>query len=76
MQRRTVTFQEDIFRWIQKVRAAFIADGPHDDMSFTTAVNMLVLGGLLASDKFLDEDWQMIAEFLNDEGESLDLAGC
>ena len=43
-----------------------------DDISFTTAVNMVLLGGLGGARKFEKEDWQNIKNFLNDQKIRLD----
>ena len=44
MPRRTVTVEDVLYRELQKMRAKFMEDGIVDDMSFTTAVNMVLLG--------------------------------
>ncbi|MGB6837277.1 MAG: hypothetical protein WBF66_06200 [Dehalococcoidia bacterium] len=44
-----------------------------DDMSLTTAVNLVLLGGLIATDRFTDEDWQTLGHYLSERGPSLEL---
>lgn len=68
--RRTVTFPKPIYDGIQKIRATFLVDG--EDISFTTAVNMILLGGLRGAGKFDKEDWEIIASFLRDQKVKLD----
>ncbi len=55
------------------MRAKFIEEGVLDDMSLTTAVNAVLLGGLIATDKFSESDWTIIRDFLFERGPSLEL---
>lgn len=71
MQRRTITIDDHLYAQIQKMRAGFLADGL--DVSFTTAANMILFGGLLAADRFTEEDWGWIRDFLRHRGPSLEL---
>lgn len=71
--RRTVTIEDGLYREIQKLRAKFLEDGLVDDMSFTTAVNLVLYGGLLAVDRFTEDDWAMISAALQALLESLEL---
>jgi len=73
MQRRTITIHDALYREIQKLRAKFLDDGLVDDMSFTTAVNLVLYGGLLAVDRFTEEDWGKISGALEALLESLEL---
>lgn len=73
IQRRTVTIDDVLYRELQKLRAKFIEDGIVDDMSFTTAVNMVLLGGFIATDGFTEEHWRLIREFLMERGSDLEL---
>jgi len=73
MPRRTVTLEDSIYRELQKMRAKFIEGGIVDDMSFTTAVNLVLFGGFIATDRFSDEDWALIRQFLTERGSSLEM---
>lgn len=78
MARRTITLDDFIYRELQKLRAAFIrGEGPDepgmDEMSLTTAVNLVLLGGLIATDRFTDEDWQTLFDYLGQRGPALEL---
>lgn len=67
-ERKTITFDEHIYEQIKKVQAEFIASADDfDDMSFTSAVNMLVLGGLVfAPEDEQHEEWATVRDFLQD----------
>lgn len=73
MPRRTVTIDGVLFRELQGMRAKFIEEGVLDDMSLTTVVNAVLLGGLIATDKFSEGDWTLIRDFLFGRGPSLEL---
>lgn len=73
MPRRTVTIDETLYRELQAMRAKFMEEGVLDDMSLTSAVNMVLLGGLIATDKFSDDDWALIRAFLFERGPGLEL---
>lgn len=73
MPRRTVTIEDVLYRELQKIRAKFMEDGIVDDMSFTTAVNMVLVGGMIATDRFTDDDWAIIRGFLLEVGPGLEL---
>ncbi len=73
MQRRTITIDDVLYRELQKMRAKFMEDGIVDDMSFTTAVNMVLLGGFIATDRFTDEHWALVHDFLFERGPDLEL---
>ena len=72
MSRRTVTIDDVLYRGLQKMRAQFIEADIVDDMSFTTAVNVVLLGGFIATDRFTDEDWGLIHDFLLERGSALE----
>jgi len=44
-----------------------------EDWSFTTIVNMVILGGLIGPERLKKKDWEIIRGFLLDEKLSLDL---
>lgn len=69
--RRTVTINDTLYNEVQKVRASFIKTG--QEMSFTTAINMVLLGGLVGTSKFTPEEWSIVADFLKEESTSLEL---
>ena len=71
MQRRTITVDPISYVQIQKMRAGLLTDGL--DVSFTLAANLVLYGGLIATDKFTDEDWRMIQYFLKHRGPALEL---
>lgn len=72
-ERKTVTFDETIYEAVKDIRAEFIkGGGDFDDMSFTTAVNMLVLGGILFAPDSDDEQWSDVRAFLEDRAFELD----
>jgi hypothetical protein len=73
MPRRTVTIHDMLYRELQRIRAKFMEEGIVDDMSFTTAVNIVLLGGMIATDRFTDEDWEGIRDFLFHLGPGLEL---
>ena len=73
MHRRTVTIDDVLYRQLQKMRADFVESGIVDEMSFTTALNMVLLGGFIATDKFTDENWELIRGFLLERGPTLEL---
>ncbi len=75
MPRRTVTIDETLYHELQTMRAKFMEEGVLDDMSFTSAVNVVLLGGLIATDKFSESDWAIIRDFLFERGPVLELDG-
>ncbi len=73
MQRKTITIHDEIYRELQKIRASFIESDIVPDMSFTTAVNMVLLGGIVATDRFTDDDWGVLSKFLQEQRATLEL---
>ena len=73
MNRRTITIDDSIYRALQKMRAEFIQSEIVDDLSFTAAVNLVLLGGLIAADRFLEDDWALLRSYLEEKRESLKL---
>lgn len=68
MQRKTISFDDRIYKRIKEIQGEFIESaGDFDDMSFTTAVNMLVLGGLIFAPEGKDERWEAITDFLKEK---------
>lgn len=73
MYRKTISFDEEIYKRIKEIQGEFIESaGEFDDMSFTTAVNMLVLGGLVFAPDKEDERWDVITDFLEERIFDLD----
>ncbi len=72
MVRKTVTIHDKIYDSIQKIRAKLIEARVVDDLSFTSAINMVLLAGIIATKYFDDNAWKTIADFLNKEKEKLD----
>jgi hypothetical protein len=74
MKRITITINDTIWSGMQKIRGALIADEENfiEDMSITTAINMLILAGIIGADVFRKEHWETIADFLRSEGKRLD----
>lgn len=75
-EQKTVTFDDYVYQEIKKLQSSFIRHpGDYDDITFTTTVNMLVLGGLVfAPSDPGDEEWERILNFLEDKGSDLDQA--
>ena len=59
--RKTITLDSNLYNTIQKIRAGLISNGL--DMSFTTTVNVVLISGIVGSEKFDDEIWKEIAQF-------------
>lgn len=72
MGRMTVTLDDDIMKALRKIQGKFIADSG-EEWSFTTIVNMVLLGGLLGSDRFSKKVWRTILDFLEQQKLNLDL---
>jgi len=71
--RRTITIEDFIHQVIQGVRGRII-ESTHKDFSYTTTVNMILLGGLIGVSKFDNKDWEIIRSFLEDKETELELA--
>lgn len=72
MGRMTITLNNILEKSLRQIQGTFIHDF-EKDWSFTTIVNMVILGGLIGAKKFKDEDWKIIHNFLEEEKLSLDL---
>ena len=72
MARVTITLNDDIMKALRKIQGQFIA-GSGDEWSFTTIVNMVLVGGLIGSKRFKSKDWTNIFDFLEDQKLDLDL---
>lgn len=73
--RKTVTINDALYNVIQAIRGKFIGDRIFEDMSFSTALNMILLGGIAGCDDFDEETWKTIRSFLAEEKEKIDLEG-
>lgn len=73
MARRTITIEDFIHQSIQKIRGRVI-EGTQEDFSYTTAVNMILLAGIIGASKFDDKDWETIWAFLKDKKPALEFA--
>jgi len=72
MARQTVSLDPTIEKSLRRIQGTLIVKFERE-YSFTTIVNMVLLGGLVGSGKFDEEVWDMINQFLNDRQENLDL---
>ena len=72
MGRMTVTLNDTLEKSLRRIQGKFIHDF-EEDWSFTTIVNMVILGGLIGSKRLKKKDWEIIHDFLEDEKLSLDL---
>ena len=70
MPRRTVTIDKRIEDKLRDLQASLITS-THKDWSFTKIVNLVVLGGLLASRDFDERTWHRLKNFL--EGNDINL---
>lgn len=61
MKRKTLTIDDELYEMLQKIRASMISHGM--DMSFTTTANIVMVSGILGSEKFDDKIWEEVAEF-------------
>jgi len=71
MIRRTITFNEPIYTELMNIRASAISAGK--EMSFTTIVNVVLLGGILGANKFDSNIWKEILGFIEEAGQDLEL---
>jgi len=69
MGRMTVDFLQ---KELRKTQGRLIQD-TIEDWSFATIVNMVILGGLIGSERLKKKDWEIIRGFLLDGKISLDL---
>ncbi len=72
MGRITISLNDDIMRALRRIQGDFIG-GSGEEWSFTTIVNMVLLGGLLGSKRFAKKDWRVIVDFLEEQKLDLDL---
>ena len=71
MIRRTITFNEEIYNELMNIRASAISAGK--EMSFTTIVNVVLLGGILGANKFDSAIWKEILSFIEEVSPNLEL---
>ncbi len=71
MIRRTITFNEEIYSELMNIRASAISAGK--EMSFTTIVNVVLLGGILGANKLDNNIWREILGFIEEESPKLEL---
>lgn len=64
MKRKTITIDDELYEMLQKIRASMISHGM--DMSFTTTANIVMVSGILGSEKFDDKIWEGVAEFFHE----------
>lgn len=72
MGRMTITLNDTLEKSLRRIQGKFIHDF-EKDWSFTTIVNMVILGGLLGAERLKNKDWEVIDDFLKEEKLSLDL---
>jgi hypothetical protein len=70
MIRRTITFDEAIYNELMSIRASAISAGK--EMSFTTIVNVVLLGGIMGANRFDTHIWKEILAFIEQESSSLE----
>ncbi len=71
MPRRTVTINKTIESKLREIQASLIK-ATHKDCSFTTVVNLLILGGLIGSDNFDKQVWLTLRRYA--ENKMIDLS--
>ncbi len=71
MIRKTITFNEAIYNELMNIRASAISAGK--EMSITTVVNVVLLGGILGANKFDNQTWRAILGFIEEESSELEL---
>ncbi len=74
MNRLSITLNETLEEKLREIQGGLIK-GRKADVSFTTTVNTVLLGGILGSDKLDEEDWTMIRDFLDKEELNLNKEG-
>ncbi len=72
MARVTITLNDTVMKTLRKIQGQFIA-GSGDEWSFTTIVNMVLVGGLIGSTRFKKKDWLDIFDFIEHQKLDLDL---
>lgn len=71
MIRKTITFNEAIYNELMNIRASAISAGK--EMSLTTVVNVVLLGGILGANKFDNQIWKEILAFIEEASPDLEL---
>ena len=61
MIRKTITIDDELYELLQRLRAKMIGQGK--DMSFAGTVNIVMMSGILGSEKFDEKIWSELAEF-------------
>jgi len=72
MGRVTITLNDFLQKELRKIQGQLIQD-TGEDWSFTTIANMVILGGLIGSERLQKKDWDIIQGFLLEEKSSLDV---
>lgn len=72
--RLSITLDQVLEDKLRDIQGGLI-QGRKADVSFTTTVNVVLLAGILASDKLDEKDWEMIRDFLDKEALNLDAEG-
>ncbi|AIF84151.1 hypothetical protein NTE_02096 [Candidatus Nitrososphaera evergladensis SR1] len=74
MNRLSITLNDFLEEKLRGIQGDLIK-GRKQDISFTTVVNMVLLGGILGSRYLKKDDWQAIKDFLDDQQINLDAEG-
>lgn len=72
MGRVTITLNDFLQKELRKIQGKLIQD-TGEDWSFTAIVNMVILGGLIGSERLKKKDWDVIQGFISEEKLSLDV---
>lgn len=72
--RLSITLDRELGDILRDIQGGLIR-GRKADVSFTTTVNVVLLAGVLASDKLDKDDWETIRDFLDKKGLNLDAEG-
>jgi len=74
MNRLSITLNDFLDDQLREIQGSLIKKLKRD-ISFTTVVNLVLLGGLLGAQHFDKKDWQTINEFLDEEQINIDKEG-
>lgn len=74
MKRLSVTLHDDIASPLRGIQGRLI-EKLDKDISFTTIINAVLVGGILGANDFSEDTWTMINQFLHDEQINLDKEG-
>ncbi|GEM_PF-2567471 len=74
MNRMSITLNDFLEDQLRDIQGRLIKE-LKQDMSFTTVVNLVLLGGILGSKYLKDKDWQVINAFLEDQRINIDAEG-